>query len=184
MRNLVLACAALILVCTSVRAESGPPDGEPASPRVEGKDANRVRTAMENIRQIAIAIESFAVDNNRYPRPDRTTDSVGPYRLGPVASIQRALASGGKDLPVVDPWGNPYLYWSSGQDYVLVCQGSDGTLTDRALVQMVIHWEAGSEGHGVDNLGPLPPLKCSAQDIICGDGLFLRYPKGPLGDCR
>jgi hypothetical protein len=183
MRKLILAGAVFLLVCAPARAGSGPPDADSGSPRFEGKDATRVRTAMTNMRQIAIAIEEFAVANNRYPRPGRTTEAVGPYRLGPVASVQFELGVTGIDLPAVDPWGGPYLYWSSGKDYVLVCLGSDGTLTEKNITRDVIA-RAERDGNFEGKHEPLPAMTCAAQEVIFGDGVFVRYPTVPLGECR
>lgn len=80
-----------------------------------------LRRAMAELRRTGTACESFAVDNNVYPGPVEPIDVV--------ATIEPELVQGGRYLRVlqkVDPWGNPYLFWSDRTYYVLVSYGPDG----------------------------------------------------------
>jgi len=80
-----------------------------------------VRRAMGELRTTGTACESFAVDNNVYPGPVEPIDVV--------ATIEPVLVQVGRYLRVlqtVDPWGNPYLFWSDTTHYAVVSYGPDG----------------------------------------------------------
>ena len=80
-----------------------------------------LRRAMGELRTTGTACESFAVDNNVYPGPVEPIDVV--------ATIEPDLVQGGRYLRVlqkVDPWGNPYLFWSDATHYTLLSDGPDG----------------------------------------------------------
>ena len=78
-----------------------------------------LRRAMGELRSVGTACESFAVDNNIYPGPVQPIDVV--------ATIATALAPVYiRNLPRVDPWGNPYFFWSDSAHYALVSYGPDG----------------------------------------------------------
>jgi hypothetical protein len=79
-----------------------------------------LRRAMGELRTTGTACESFAVDNNVYPGPVEPIDVV--------ATIEPVLVQGAylRVLQKVDPWGNPYLFWSDRTHYTLVSYGPDG----------------------------------------------------------
>jgi hypothetical protein len=78
-----------------------------------------VRRAMAELRSAGTACESFAVDNNLYPGPVTPID-----QLVTVASLLQPIYI--RQLPVMDPWGHPYLFWSNTVSYALVSFGVDG----------------------------------------------------------
>jgi hypothetical protein len=78
-----------------------------------------LRRAMGEVRSLATAAESFAVDNNIYPGPVQPIDVV--------ARIESVVAPFYiRSFPRIDPWGNPYLFWSDASHYALVSYGPDG----------------------------------------------------------
>ena len=82
------------------------------------------KRAMADMRSIATAVESFAIDNNVYP-----DQGGGLARLDVLQGMLQPLYI--KVLPMLDPWGEPFLYWSDGSQYILVSSGSD-RLFDRS----------------------------------------------------
>jgi hypothetical protein len=78
-----------------------------------------VRRAMAELRSAGTACESFAVDNNVYPGPVTPIDT-----LATVASSLQPIYI--RQLPIMDPWGHPYLFWSNTQSYALLSYGVDG----------------------------------------------------------
>jgi hypothetical protein len=78
-----------------------------------------LRRAMGEVRSLGIGCESFAVDNNIYPGPVQPIDVVSRIEAA-VAPIYIRV------FPKVDPWGNPYLFWSDAMHYALVSHGPDG----------------------------------------------------------
>ena len=78
-----------------------------------------LRRAMAELRSAGTACESFAVDNNIYPGPVEPIDSFTR-----VESDLEPLYI--RNLPIIDPWGHPYWFWSNTRAYGLVSYGSDG----------------------------------------------------------
>jgi hypothetical protein len=76
------------------------------------------KTAMADMRSIATAVESFAIDYNRYP-----TQGAGLAPLTVLWDDLEPLYI--KVLPMLDPWGEPFLYWSDGTQYILISSGAD-----------------------------------------------------------
>ncbi len=93
-------------------------------PRVVGKtsDAKRAKAASD-IASLRTALQSFRLDNDKYPTTEQGLDSLmtapsdaknwrGPY-------IDKALPP--------DPWQNPYHYESTGNDsFIILSYGADG----------------------------------------------------------
>ncbi|HZN56384.1 MAG TPA: type II secretion system protein GspG [Candidatus Polarisedimenticolaceae bacterium] len=115
--------------------------------------------AMREIRSIATAIESFAVDNDRYPGP-----TSGLKTIAVLASDVEPTYI--KELPRVDPWGEPYWVWSNGKSYIIVTGGSDATL-DRGYL-------AGDTA--APDLQEGVETSDTKADIVFFDGQFVRYP--------
>lgn len=92
----------------------------------------KLKTAMEDINTIAIALVDFMTDGNPYPEQkgsfnenSKIYEAVCPYYM--------------ETIPIKDPWGNQYLIFcgKSGNghygvseceddDFVVVCLGMDG----------------------------------------------------------
>jgi general secretion pathway protein G len=82
-------------------------------------DGARRDAALSQISSLGSALDAYRLDVGQYPdeleglitnRSGRSTWN-GPYLRG--------------DVPV-DPWGNAYVYESSGRDYTLISYGADG----------------------------------------------------------
>ncbi len=93
-------------------AKRGTPQASPTK-----SDPERARETMTSMRSIAIAIESYAVDTNRYP-------NVGSLeRLEPLISptyIRR--------VPKNDGWNRPLDYAGNARQYEIRSLGADGQL--------------------------------------------------------
>lgn len=115
----------------------------------------RARLAVSEIYSIMVVLEQVVMTKGSYP--DTGNRSV---ELREVLS-----ATGSVDLarvPALDPWHEPYRYWSDGKRYVVVSGGADKRIS----------------------LGPLDALNCGADseelaaDIIGETGLLCRATAG------
>ncbi|MFQ5665103.1 MAG: type II secretion system major pseudopilin GspG [Candidatus Binatia bacterium] len=93
------------------------------APKIIGRTDEARRTkALADIKGIEEALHLFKLDNGFYP-------STGQ---GLEALVQRPEAArnynpdGYLDKVPTDPWGNPYAYFSDGQDFLIKSYGSDG----------------------------------------------------------
>jgi len=80
---------------------------------------DNLRRAMADLRSAGTAVESFAVDWNVYPGPVEPIDDVARIETILEPTYIRAL-------PKVDPWGNPFRFWSDTTHYAFVSYGPDG----------------------------------------------------------
>jgi len=113
---------------------------------------------MRDLRTVATAIESYATDENHYPK-------VSSY--GDLKAILSPTYI--RDLPEKDGWGTPYRYSVStdGQHYRLVSAGADH------------QFEGGSDTIAIFDEKTRPPVIRSASldsDIIYQDGAFVQAP--------
>lgn len=126
-----------------------------------GADPDRApRKAMADLRSLGTAIESFAVDSNRYPSTEGRLVPIDAVS-GSIEPIYIRLA------PRIDPWGFPYLYASDGKHYLVVTHGSDGVLERNYAIDAVFLPEGGLRGGG--------PVAHSHQDLVFSDGSFWQY---------
>jgi hypothetical protein len=113
------------------------------------------RQTMTDLRTIAVAVESYAVDHNRYPAA--TT----------YAGLKTLLEKDayGNALPEKDVWGHDYAYVVSedGTRYRLVSAGSDGNF----------EWDSRRTGPAEEQLRYRDRLE---DDIIFADGTFVQLP--------
>ena len=110
------------------------------APKFFGKvDKAKTKTTKAQIELLGSALDSFRLDNDRYPttdeglnalreKPDELKDWDGPYLPKPVP---------------LDPWDRPYLYQSPGEhgDYDLYSYGRDGVEGGEKTDQDVVSWE-------------------------------------------
>ena len=81
--------------------------------------------AMADIAELKTALDRYYIDNGSYPTTDQGLTALV------TASGQGAQATnyeeGGyiRRIPA-DPWGNPYVYSSDGNNYTLKSYGADG----------------------------------------------------------
>lgn len=96
------------------------------APNIIGEaGAARVKTAKTEMANISQALDMYKLDNFTYPS---TSQGIEALVSKPSGSPEpKNYKSGGymKKLPV-DPWGNPYMYFSSKGNYEIVSYGADG----------------------------------------------------------
>ena len=88
-------------------------------------DNARITKAKADLKQIEQGLHLYKLDNAIYPTTgqgiaalvQKPSGSPPPRRYNPEGYIQK--------IPE-DPWGNPYVYLSDGQNFVLKCLGGDG----------------------------------------------------------
>jgi type II secretion system protein G len=131
------------------------------------------KRTMADIRQLALAIESYNVDNSYYPGAGAATDACSIYStiqaeelaITAAPNLNRALSRIYiARVPDRDGWGNPIYYatqnatsTSGNNDYSLHSFGRDGASSGSCSVGTT---------SGFD------------QDIIYVDGQFTQYPEG------
>lgn len=98
------------------------------APNVLGRaDEARVQKVFADFSAIETALRLYRLDNYAFPSSEQGLGAlIDRPTLAPVPANWR---SGGylESLPI-DPWGNPYLYLSPGQqgDYDIFSYGADG----------------------------------------------------------
>jgi hypothetical protein len=107
----VLATSTILCFLVTTIAAASEPD----------HDAQKVAAA--DVRTIADAIQRFAVAQNFYPEPRDRVVTVDELEKNLVPSYLAAL-------PLFDPWGRPYHYWTNGEHY-LVGSGGPEDAVDR-----------------------------------------------------
>ena len=112
---------------------------------------NKETTAISDIKVIEIRIKAFSLENGDVPPPD-------------LASL-----NAGSSLPLLDPWGNPYVY--------LKIFGSPGNLPqarrDHNLVPINSDFDLYSMGPDGDSMKPLTGLRSRDDIIRANDGAFI-----------
>jgi general secretion pathway protein G len=119
------------------------------------------RRSMGDMRTTATAVESYAVDFNRYPPAAAYTIDVtiGATTLG---KIQNYIApTYVKQIPLADGWNSWFLWGAdtAGSAYGIVSAGKDGSTGDVAGTV----------------LGPTTDFNA---DIIYTNGSFVQWPEG------
>jgi general secretion pathway protein G len=86
--------------------------------------AKRTKAAAD-ISGIKTALDRFYIDNGYYPTTDQGLQALV---VRPTAGRIPANYEDGGYVPRIpaDPWGNPYLYQSDGNNYLLKSFGADG----------------------------------------------------------
>jgi len=96
------------------------------APKIIGRtDQARATKAAADIKGIEEALHLYKLDMGHYP-----TSAQGLAALvagGATTGVGRNVNPEGylEKVPV-DPWGNPYLYVSDGQNFVIKSMGADG----------------------------------------------------------
>lgn len=118
------------------------------------------KQAMADLRTIGTAIESFAVDNDRYPGPTMGLQTIDAFS-GDLESIYI------RRLPRLDGWGYPYLVWSDTRTYFAISTGADGAL-DRDYLAF---------GSAPAELAKEPAASSDPNaDVVFADGQFTQWP--------
>jgi type II secretion system protein G len=131
------------------------------------------KRTMADIRQLAVAIESYNVDNNYYPGAGAASDACSIYSSIEAEQVAITAAPNLRTsinqsyiarIPDRDGWGNPLYYATQNStsipgnnDYSLRSYGRDGMASGSCMVGTT---------NGFD------------EDIIYVDGNFTQYPEG------
>jgi hypothetical protein len=156
----------------SQKAISQEPETRPDSPErdivfADGDFAQRpppkvpaTKQTMADLRSIGTAVESFAVDNERYPGPTTRVQTIDALASDLESTYIRAL-------PRLDCWGHPYLVWSDTQSYFLISTGADG-IPDRDYLE---HGNTPAE-LAKDSAATSDPN----ADVVFANGQFTQWP--------
>lgn len=113
---------------------------------------SRQKRSMADLRSIAVAAESYATDENRYPEPAELSSALVPKYLAA--------------LPTRDGWETELRYecWPAGacQNYALASAGADKTFEHESLQEY----------------GPDTKTTDFDNDIVFSKGSFVQYPEG------
>jgi general secretion pathway protein G len=94
------------------------------APKIIGRTDEARRTkAAADIKAIEEALHLFKLDNGFYPS---SGDGLNALVQRPANARNYSPDGYLPKLPV-DPWGNPYAYFSDGNDIVIKSFGADGT---------------------------------------------------------
>ena len=137
----------------------------------------KVKRSISELRAISVAIESYGVEYNKYPTIGTPKILIDQSSFENLWQIAPELAIYKRFLPD-DPWGRPYIYWSSGMHFALICMGSDGAVDSWDDLVMIIN----------ENTKEKEPVKsrsvyCAEDDIIVIDGVFVQRPEGKIRNC-
>lgn len=84
-------------------------------------DAKRTKAATD-VKTISESLHMFKLDNGFYPS---TADGIQTL-VQPGGKAPNPNPDGYLNKLPIDPWGNPYAYFSDGQRYVVKSYGADG----------------------------------------------------------
>ena len=93
---------------------------------LKGATDKAKRTKAEaDISELKTALDRYYLDNGYYPTSDQGLSSL---ISAPTSGRQPANYEQGGYIEKIpnDPWGNPYVYQSDGDNYVLKSYGADG----------------------------------------------------------
>ncbi|MDG1233976.1 MAG: type II secretion system major pseudopilin GspG [Pseudomonadales bacterium] len=91
----------------------------------ERVDSSKIDTALSQVRMLKSAMGTFRLDVGRYPT---TEEGLVALAFKP-ASLKRWRGPYVEDLVPNDPWGNPYVYVGTAenfQGFALYSRGADG----------------------------------------------------------
>lgn len=114
------------------------------APNVLGRaDEARVQKVFADFSAIETALRMYRLDNYDYPSTEQGLRAL--VERPTLEPLPRSWKSGGylESLPL-DPWGNPYLYLSPGQNgvYDIFSYGADGVRGGEGQNQDYGNWQA------------------------------------------
>jgi Type II secretion system (T2SS), protein G len=171
--SLIVAGAICFAACVAIQVVA-PPEPHQA---IES-DSEKVRRAITELRTISTMLQSYVVESNSYPRPDTSDLAVGGRLFATINRLSSLPAEYRRSLATVDPWGFPYLYWTDGQHWVLLCTGSDGRIHDPGSIDQRIEATLSSAWNA-----PPQQTHCLEDEIIVVDGRFLTWPANDTRRC-
>lgn len=96
------------------------------APNIIGEaGAARVKTAKAEMANISQALDMYKLDNFTYPSTSQGLEALVTKPSGSPEPKNYKANGYMKNLPI-DPWGNPYLYFSKSGKFELVSFGADG----------------------------------------------------------
>lgn len=96
------------------------------APNIIGEaGAARVKTAKAEMANISQALDIYKLDNFTYPSTSQGLEALVSKPSGSPEPKNYKAGGYMKKLPI-DPWGNPYLYFSKSGKYEIVSFGADG----------------------------------------------------------
>jgi general secretion pathway protein G len=112
-------------------------------------DRGRQKRTMADMRSVGTAVESYAVDENRYPlqASEATVDGNLDQHVEPIYI---------KTCPDNDGWGNQLQYISDGGEYTIRSWGKSGD----------------------DDCTALGPTTSFEDDICFSNGSYTQWPEG------
>jgi len=91
--------------------------------RLDEAKIDQARIQMKGFSQ---ALDIYQLDNYSFPTSDQGLESLMERpSVGQAPKNWKGPYLRGKKLPL-DPWSNPYLYQSNGQNYEILSLGADG----------------------------------------------------------
>ena len=133
-------------------------------------DQERQALTARDLRTIATAVMGYSIDNNTYPV---LTDGAASTRaLQPLLEPNYV-----RGLPVSDAWGNSYLYWSNGNNFLVYSTGGDSE--DQPYSALLRDAEEAADSLASICSGASRRL---GTDVIFANGEPCQWPEGSLED--
>jgi hypothetical protein len=170
---LIVAGAICLTACVAIQVVAPPEPHEAIE-----SDSEKVRRAIAELRTISTALQAHAVETNSYPRPDASDVPVGGRLFASINHLSSLPAEYRRSLAAIDPWGFPYLYWTDGQHWVVICTGSDGRIHDPISIDQRIEATLSSAWNP-----PPQQTHCLEDEIIVLDARFLTWPANDTRKC-
>ena len=173
--NVLLMTAVAALLCGCVRIYV-------ASPEVfslREPPGVKVARVITDLRSLGTALEAHYVDNNTYPTANEKDIMVESVALANVERLESQMVNYVRRVSPEDPWGRPYLYWSSGKSYVLLSTGSDRLIADpQAFLNLLNAASADRAFVRTTN------TDCLEDEIVFAGGVFIQMPKYSASECH
>ena len=126
----------------------------------------RQKRATTEVVSISAAIEAYKRQNGHCPGSAKSQEPV--WQFAPLGHFSRDLtASAGKEIPLLDPWGNAYLYGCKASDdcYCIVCLGNNGKMESKEIPTQ------------------FKGTHCFESDIIAYNGQLVQASEGKQVSC-
>ena len=138
----------------------------------------KVGQVLSDLRTIGTALEAYNVDQNGYPVVTESDLASGTTQFAHIVRLESSMKNYARNLSAEDPWGNPYLYWSSGGSSVVLSTGSDGIIGDPSAFQQVV-----TSVKEVRVFVKQKTNNCLEDEIIFSGGTFLQAPTYATKEC-
>jgi hypothetical protein len=135
----------------------------------------RYRLASAEIRNLSTALDAYRSEIGSYPSPTGPQTSFKGLALLVNELADFAPAA----LPVEDPWGNAYKYWSDGTVFFIVSLSENG---DNGTDYVVVGWRSATEV--ADMLCDGESDRAFDDDLVWTKGRFCRWPPLLPADSR